>query len=115
MTRREPGDTYVAYGRGGAGNMRTKSSIRDAWCRIMAGPDAHPLVLTSSPEGHYASSKSEPRRRSTNSSLWSLSTAGEHGSKWRRVFRTGTSSAEMEDGKSVSDETGSATSRDEEA
>jgi hypothetical protein len=50
---------------------------------MAAGPS--PLVLTSSPEDHYAASKTEPRRRSTVSSTWSTSTAGnEHRSMWRR-------------------------------
>jgi hypothetical protein len=114
-------DTYIPYGRGGAGNMRKssisitnnafhhkqlspphalttlpdtnsllhntgrKSAIRDAWFKITSQPNTHPLTLTSSPDEHYAASKSEPRRRSTNSSTWSSSTAGgEHRSAWKR-------------------------------
>jgi hypothetical protein len=106
-------ENYIPYGRGGAGNMRmschqnfvscklltqppgTESSIREAWFKIAAKPDQHPLVLTSSPEGHYANSKSERhsssslRRRSTVSSSWSLSSSStrEHTSSWKQLFR----------------------------
>lgn len=61
-----------------------KSSIRESWFKVMAA-NPSPLHLTSCPEDHYAASKSEPRRKSTNSSTWSTSTAGnEHRSMWRR-------------------------------
>jgi hypothetical protein len=68
---------------------------------MAAGPS--PLVLTSSPEDHYAASKTEPRRRSTVSSTWSTSTAGkEHGhgsgSMWRRWLGRRKESTSVEEG-----------------
>jgi hypothetical protein len=113
MVNHSASDNYIPYGRGGAGNMRKSSrrishgffllvftncgigrpsSIREAWFKITSQPDQHPLVLTSSPEDHYASSKNERRtsslgrRRSTVSSTWSSSTVGEHRSMWKRLF-----------------------------
>ncbi|OAK96424.1 hypothetical protein IQ06DRAFT_52279 [Phaeosphaeriaceae sp. SRC1lsM3a] len=76
-----PSDTYIPYGRGGAGNMRRKSSISAAWSLLSTQP-SHTLV--SSPDDHYASSKTEQHRR--RSSTWSSSTSGgEHRSRWRRL------------------------------
>ncbi|CAN9233862.1 unnamed protein product [Alternaria sp. RS040] len=113
-------DPCIPYGRGGAGNMRRRSSIAAAWSTILSHPsptDSNKLNLVSSPEEHYAASKSEPRRRrhssSTSedgsegsmrmkssvdegarrrrSSAWSgrsrASTAGESGSRWRRLLQ----------------------------
>ncbi|KAB2110826.1 hypothetical protein AG0111_0g1324 [Alternaria gaisen] len=113
-------DPCIPYGRGGAGNMRRRSSIAAAWSTILSHPsptDSNKLNLVSSPEEHYAASKSEPRRRrhssSTSdegsegsmrmkssvdegargrrSSVWSgrsrASTAGESGSRWRRLLQ----------------------------
>ncbi|KAH4175937.1 hypothetical protein HBI26_065460 [Parastagonospora nodorum] len=103
MTRHHsPEDEYIPYGRGGAGNMRRKSAIRESWFKILASePLPSPLVLTSSPDDHYAASKSEPRRRSTHSSsAWSTSTAGERKSGWRRwLGRRKESVAEEGEGK----------------
>ncbi|KAH7093142.1 hypothetical protein FB567DRAFT_168063 [Paraphoma chrysanthemicola] len=104
MVDRLSTDPWIPYGRGGAGNMRRKSSIRDAWFKISSQPDQHHASLTSRAEEPYASSKSERhtstsrRRRSTNSSLWSTSTAaGEHRSAWRRLFRRKESVDEKEE------------------
>ncbi|CAN9219279.1 unnamed protein product [Alternaria alternata] len=113
-------DPCIPYGRGGAGNMRRRSSIAAAWSTILSHPsptDSNKLNLVSSPEEHYAASKSEPRRRrhssSTSeegsegsmrmkssvdegarrrrSSVWNgrsrASTAGESGSRWRRLLQ----------------------------
>ncbi|CAN9178935.1 unnamed protein product [Alternaria alternata] len=113
-------DPCIPYGRGGAGNMRRRSSIAAAWSTILSHPsptDSNKLNLVSSPEEHYAASKSEPRRRrhssSTSdegsegsirmkssvdegarrrrSSVWSgrsrASTAGESGYRWRRLLQ----------------------------
>ncbi|CAO2655591.1 Nn.00g043940.m01.CDS01 [Neocucurbitaria sp. VM-36] len=104
-------DPCISYGRGGAGNMRRRSSILDAWSKITAQPaNNNKLALFSSPEDHYANSKSEPRMStsSTNrrraSSMWSSSTAGEHHrSVWKRLFRKG-SVAEEEEEKVVESE-----------
>jgi hypothetical protein len=82
-----------------------RSSIASAWSKLLSQPNQHPLTLTSSPDEHYASSKSEPhgsstrRRRSTNSSTWSASTAGEHShrSAWRRLFHRNSSVSEEEE------------------
>ncbi|RYO68697.1 hypothetical protein AA0116_g232 [Alternaria tenuissima] len=64
-------DPCIPYGRGGAGNMRRRSSIAAAWSTILSHPsptDSNKLNLVSSPEEHYAASKSEPRRRRHSSS-----------------------------------------------
>ncbi|KAF2853149.1 hypothetical protein T440DRAFT_515871 [Plenodomus tracheiphilus IPT5] len=102
-------DPCIAYGRGGAGNMRRRSSIVDAWSKIASQPSSN-LVLTSSPEDHYANSKSE-RRVSTSStrrrasSLWSTSTAGEHRKfGLRTLFRRSSSAEEEDEGKVEDDE-----------
>ncbi|KAH7396784.1 hypothetical protein DE146DRAFT_51057 [Phaeosphaeria sp. MPI-PUGE-AT-0046c] len=74
-------DSYIPYGRGGAGNMRRKSSVQQAWSLLSTQP-SHGLI--SSPDEYYASSKTSPPRR--RSSTWSTSTSGgEHRSKWRRL------------------------------
>ena len=128
MTRHHsPEDEYIPYGRGGAGNMRKsqfipshhairtppltpypgrKSAIRESWFKILASEPAHsPLVLTSSPEDHYAASKSEPRRRSTHSSsAWSTSTAGERRSGWRRWWLGRRKESVAEEGDGVGKE-----------
>ncbi|KAF1845099.1 uncharacterized protein K460DRAFT_102990 [Cucurbitaria berberidis CBS 394.84] len=87
-------DPCVSYGRGGAGNMRRRSSILDAWTKIASQPSNNKIAPCSSPDDHYVSSKSEPRASSSSqrrraSSMWSSSTAGEHRSVWKRLFRRG--------------------------
>ncbi|KAF2036450.1 hypothetical protein EK21DRAFT_105767 [Setomelanomma holmii] len=66
-------DPFIPYGRGGAGNMRRQSTIRDAWFKLSTSPPPQPELVD----------QQHTRRRS---SLWSTSTAGERESKWRRLF-----------------------------
>ncbi|KAH7350483.1 hypothetical protein BKA66DRAFT_446869 [Pyrenochaeta sp. MPI-SDFR-AT-0127] len=85
-------DPCVSYGRGGAGNIRRRSSILDAWSKISSPSAETTLAPGSSHEEHCANSKPESRssislssRRA--SSMWSSSTTGDHKSVWRRWFK----------------------------
>ncbi|CBY00395.1 hypothetical protein IAQ61_011326 [Plenodomus lingam] len=79
MSKTPSSDPCIFYGRGGAGNMRRRSSITSAWSKIASQASSNPtkLVLTSSPETHYANSKSERRVSSSASSSSSLARSAE--------------------------------------
>ncbi|KAH9864248.1 hypothetical protein J1614_010182 [Plenodomus biglobosus] len=106
MTKVSSMDPCIAYGRGGAGNMRRRSSIVSAWSKIASEPStSNKLVLTPCPDDYYANSKSE-RRVSTSSnqrrgsSMWSISSAGEQKKfGWRTLFRRRTGAEEEEEVK----------------
>ncbi|KAL6712162.1 hypothetical protein ACN47E_000039 [Coniothyrium glycines] len=89
-------DPCIAYGRGGAGNMRRRSSIVSAWSKIASTspPTSTKLVLTSSPEDHYARLSREDKRRASSAWSSSASTAGEKKNIWERLFKRRGSGAE---------------------
>jgi len=92
MTEHTTADPFIPYGRGGAGNMRRQSSIRDAWFKI-----------TSQADSSQDTAKLEPARTSTStarrraSSTWSSSTAGERRFGWKRLFRRRSSEEERDE------------------
>ncbi|KAL1594757.1 hypothetical protein SLS59_008569 [Nothophoma quercina] len=60
-------DPYIIYGRGGAGNIHHRSTIRSAWKSIKNSPSTSPpLTLSVSPDNYYAAwnAKSEDPRKS---------------------------------------------------
>ncbi|KAF9700136.1 hypothetical protein EKO04_001584 [Ascochyta lentis] len=66
-------DPYIIYGRGGAGNIHHRSTIRSAWKSIKNSPSTSPpLTLSVSPDNYYAAwnAKSEdPSKKRRESEL----------------------------------------------
>ncbi|KAL5118917.1 hypothetical protein ACEQ8H_003240 [Pleosporales sp. CAS-2024a] len=101
MARQHPSeDRFIPYGRGGAGNMRRQSTIRDSWFEAHA-PNSNPNSTSppSDPDEQFAASKSRPRRRSSIS-MWSTSTVGnEYRSVWKKWFSRRKDSVAQEEDK----------------
>ncbi|KAJ4350576.1 hypothetical protein N0V95_004625 [Ascochyta clinopodiicola] len=74
-------DPYIIYGRGGAGNIHHRSTIRSAWKSIKNSPSTSPpLTLSVSPDNYYAAwnAKSEdPSKKRRESELMSSSVDGD--------------------------------------
>ncbi|KAF1352732.1 hypothetical protein EJ07DRAFT_159174 [Lizonia empirigonia] len=72
-------DPYITYGRGGAGNIHHRSTIRSAWNSIKNSPSSSPPVtLSVSPDNYYAAwnAKSEdPKKKRRESELASSTDA----------------------------------------
>ncbi|OAL53953.1 hypothetical protein IQ07DRAFT_325518 [Pyrenochaeta sp. DS3sAY3a] len=89
-------DPCISYGRGGAGNMRRRSSIIDAWAKIASdsSPSSSPPNNSSSPLSTSPDDASKPERRSVSthrrraSSMWSLSTGVTEKSGMSRSWKT---------------------------
>ncbi|KAJ4983914.1 hypothetical protein SVAN01_10600 [Stagonosporopsis vannaccii] len=75
-------DPYIIYGRGGAGNIHHRSTIRSAWKSLKNSPSSSPPVtLSVSPDNYYAAwnAKSEDPRKSRRESALASSIPGEEG------------------------------------
>ncbi|KAF3006512.1 hypothetical protein E8E13_005055 [Curvularia kusanoi] len=65
-------DPYIVYGRGGAGNIHHRSTIRTAWRSIKNSPSSSPPVtLSVSPDNYYAAwnAKSEDPKKKREAQL----------------------------------------------
>jgi len=81
-------DPYIMYGRGGAGNMHHRSTIRTAWKNIKNAPASPPVSLSVSPDNYYAAwnAKSEDPKKKREAQLGS---SIDDGSSLRRNASSG--------------------------
>ncbi|KAL1653855.1 hypothetical protein SLS61_003640 [Didymella pomorum] len=100
-------DPYIIYGRGGAGNIHHRSTIRSAWKSLKNSPSTSPpLNVSVSPDNYYAAwnAKSEdPRKARKEAQLASSASSMADGADLRRnassgslsFFKTSSSSSNM--------------------
>ncbi|KAF3050122.1 hypothetical protein E8E11_007690 [Didymella keratinophila] len=86
-------DPYIIYGRGGAGNIHHRSTIRSAWKSLKNSPSTSPpLTYSVSPDNYYAAwnAKSEdPRKARKEAQLASSAPSVADGADLRRNTSSG--------------------------
>ncbi|KAJ4332775.1 hypothetical protein N0V87_008133 [Didymella glomerata] len=86
-------DPYIIYGRGGAGNIHHRSTIRSAWKSLKNSPSTSPpLTVSVSPDNYYAAwnAKSEdPRKARKEAQLASSASSVADGADLRRNTSSG--------------------------
>ncbi|KAF1931430.1 uncharacterized protein M421DRAFT_347307 [Didymella exigua CBS 183.55] len=104
-------DPYIVYGRGGAGNIHHRSTIRSAWKSIKNSPSTSPpLTASVSPDNYYAAwnAKSEdPRKARRESQLASSASSVADGADIKRNTSSGSLSFLKRDGDGVKRNTSS--------
>ncbi|KAJ4381573.1 hypothetical protein N0V86_002937 [Didymella sp. IMI 355093] len=96
-------DPYIIYGRGGAGNIHHRSTIRSAWKSIKNSPSTSP-PLSVSPDNYYMAwnAKSEdPRKARRESQLASSASSVADGADLRRNASSGSLSFLKSSGSST--------------